>query len=267
MRALRIAALALLAPFPLGPAMAQETNVLLHFDAFSHGLGVLHMDAALRLTASGYGIKVSYHTIGLAGLFYPGHEDDSASGAFNQTGAEPVQYLAEGTWRGNWRETRVTYRGQTPSLVTAIPPIAEERRPLPSNLLPGTIDTLSALVDLIRHVETAGTCNTTVRVYDGRRLSEIQAASASQQVLEARAGSVFSGPALKCDFSGQMLAGFMFDHPPGEPGCPYHGSAWIARLTPGGPPLPVRLSFETHWLGDVTMYLSGIDRAQEIVQK
>ena len=71
--------------------------MLLHFDAFSHGLGVLHMDAALRLTPSGYGIKVSYHTIGLAGLFYPGHEDDSASGAFNQTGAEPVQYLAEGT--------------------------------------------------------------------------------------------------------------------------------------------------------------------------
>lgn len=266
MRALLIAVCAIVA-LPIGPAMAQETNVLLHFDAFSHSLAVLHMDAALRLTPSGYGLRISYQTISLAGLFYPGHEDDSASGAFGKTGAEPVEFLAEGTWRGNWRQTRLAYQGRIPTLVAAIPPIAEERRPVPSDLLPGTIDTLSALVDLIRHVETAGTCDMAVRVYDGRRLSEIQAVTASQQVLQAQAGSVFSGPALKCDFTGQMLAGFALDHPLGEPAHPYHGSAWLARLTLGGPPLPVRLLFETHWLGDVTMYLTSVEHGRQIVQK
>lgn len=241
--------------------------MLLHFDAFAHGIGVLHMDAALRLTPDGYGLRVNYRTIGLAGVFYPGQEDDSASGVFNRTGAQPTQSVSEGTWRGNWRQTRLIYHGQIPTVVTAIPPIAEERHPVPPDLLPGTIDTLSALVDLIHRVETTGACDAVARVYDGRRLSQIQAVTNSEQVLEARAGSAFSGPALRCAFSGQMLAGFVLDHPPGEVARPYRGSAWLARLAPGEPPLPVRLSFETHWLGDVTMYLSGIDRGQEIVQK
>ncbi len=255
MRHLLAVTLILLAP----PAMARDTNVLLHFQAVSRGLAVLRMDAALRLTATGYGLRVSYHTVGVAGFFYPGQEDDAVSGAWDEAGPQPAQYLAEGTWRGHWRQTRVVYHAQIPTVAAAIPPIAQERYPVPPDLLPGTIDTLSALVGLIRHVAATGTCDTTVRVFDGRRLSRIEARAGEQSALQAQAGSVFSGPALKCDFTGQMIAGFMLDHPPGEPGRPYHGSAWLARLTPGGPPLPVRLSFETHWLGDVTMYLDGVE--------
>lgn len=258
MRLLLVATLILLAR----PAMAGDTNVLLHFQAVSHGLAVLRLDAALRLTATGYGLRVSYHTVGLAGFFYPGQEDDSVSGAWDEAGPQPAQYLAEGTWRGHWRQTRLAYHAQIPTLVTAIPPIAQERRPVPPNLLPGTVDTLSALVGLIRRVAATGACDTTVRVFDGRRLSRIEARTGGESTLQPEAGSVFSGAALKCDFTGQMTAGFVFDHPAGEPGRPYQGSAWLARLTPGGPPLPVRLSFQTHWLGDVTMYLEGIEPAQ-----
>ncbi len=31
----------------------------------------------------------------------------------------------------------------------------------------------------------------------------------------------------------------------------------MAPLGPGEPPLPVRITFQTRWLGDMTMYLTG----------
>jgi hypothetical protein len=54
-----------------------------------------------------------------------------------------------------------------------------------------------------------------------------------------------------------MLAGFVLDRPHATPGRPRHGSAWFARVQPDGPVLPVRISFETDWFGDVTMVLTA----------
>jgi hypothetical protein len=62
---------------------------------------------------------------------------------------------------------------------------------------------------------------------------------------------------LRCDFEGKQLAGFRRDADQNELGKPNDGSAWFATVTPGGPPIPVRVSFTTPQFGDTTMYLTG----------
>ncbi len=245
----------------LTPAVSTASggdSVLLQYEAYARGFLVMRVEAALRLTPSGYGVSVAYHTVRLASLFYSGHETDSVSGIWGRAGPQPRQYLAVGTWRGNHRETEVVYHGTMPVLVAAVPPIASERQPVPAYLLPGTIDTLSAMMQLLRRVEATGVCNTALRTYDGRRLTSIVATTAGMATLGKTSRSVFAGPALRCDFTGQMLAGFLLSHPADEAARPYRGAAWLARIVPGEPPLPVRLSFQTKWVGEVTMNLTGV---------
>jgi hypothetical protein len=96
-----------------------------------------------------------------------------------------------------------------------------------------------------------------VRVFDGRRLSVIIVHTAGMQTLAATGRSSWQGPALRCDFEGRQLGGFARDRPREQEARPRKGTAWLARLTPDGPPLPVRVAFENRWVGTATMYLTG----------
>ena len=79
-----------------------------------------------------------------------------------------------------------------------------------------------------------------------------------EETLEPSNRSSFAGRTLRCDFSGRMLSGFKFGDDREQDSKPMHGSAWLAPVVAGGPPLPVRLAFETRWFGDAIMYLTGI---------
>ena len=80
---------------------------------------------------------------------------------------------------------------------------------MPAALQANTMDTLSALVQLMRRVEQAGRCDTHVRTYDGRRVLDIAARTGGQELLEPAHDSIYRGQALRCDFEGSELAGFL----------------------------------------------------------
>ncbi|MGH7153830.1 MAG: hypothetical protein ACREF3_07850, partial [Acetobacteraceae bacterium] len=90
-----------------------------------------------------------------------------------------------------------------------------------------------------------------------RRLTRIDVRTAGIATLDTTIRSVFAGRALRCDFTQQMLAGFLRDNDSAAAHRPDHGSVWIAPAFPGSPPVPVRLAFATRWFGDVTLYLTG----------
>ncbi len=79
-----------------------------------------------------------------------------------------------------------------------------------------------------------------------------------EELLEPTDRSSFGGKALHCDFSGRMVAGFWLGDDRERDRQPLHGSARLAPVVSGGPRLPVRMSFETRWFGDATMYLTSI---------
>ena len=137
------------------------------------------------------------------------------------------------------------------------PPQEPEREPVPRALRLHTMDTLSALAQLMRKVELHHSCETTVRTYDGRRLVEVVARTVGIEQLAADSRSIYSGPALRCDFEGTRLAGFLLGEDNAAHRKPLHGSAWLAPTLPGAPPLPVRIGFQTNWFGWATMDLTA----------
>ena len=86
----------------------------------------------------------------------------------------------------------------------------KEREPVPVSVQQNSVDSLSALALLIRRVADTGRCEASARMFDGNRASEITAHTAGDEVLAPTTLSSFSGKTLRCDFLGQMLAGFRY---------------------------------------------------------
>jgi len=237
--------------------------VQLTYATYAAGLEVMQMRAFFGLGPWNYHIDLDYHTTGLVGLFYRGRQVNTVRGVWQDGGAAPLEFFGEGIWHGQQRRTLIAYEHGLPQVRELQPPQESEREPVPTDLQLNTMDTLSALAQLMRRVEHDQGCDTEVHTYDGRRVLDVIARTGGPDSLAPTGRSMFSGATLRCDFEGRELAGFLIGEDDPEHRSPLHGSAWLAPLLPGAPPLPVRIAFQTRWFGMATMYLTAATRQPE----
>ena len=233
------------------------TEAHLSYETYAAGLHVAEVDAGVGLGASGYQIELAYHTTGITSVFLHGHQYDSVSGNWSGLAPRPSLFAAQGLWHGEPRVARIEYDEGMPVIRELTPPNNEEREPVPGALQRNTIDTVSALAQLLHTVEQTGRCDATVRTFDGRRLVEVRAMTVGEEMLRPSSRSIFAGKALRCDFSGHLVAGFKLGDDRDRQARPLNGSAWLAPLGLGGAALPVRMTFQTRWVGTATMYLTA----------
>jgi hypothetical protein len=244
------------------PASAQQfTQVNLTYDTYAVGTRVMQMKVFFGVGPWNYQINLAYHTTGLVGVFYRGNQVNTVRGAWDEGAPQPIEFFGKGVWRGQPRTTLIDYDHGQPEIKTLIPPQEAERETVPPDLRTHSLDTMSALVQLMRKVEQSGSCETHARTYDGRRVLDVVARTGPTETLEPDHGSIYRGKALRCDFEGSELAGFLIGQDDPEHRRPLHGSAWLAPLTPGTVPLPVKIAFQTRWFGLTTMYLTGAAQA------
>jgi hypothetical protein len=244
--------------------LAQTPATRVAYATYAAGLHVADVDAGVGLGSSDYKIVLSYRTIGLTNVFMRGRQDDVVTGGWNGSIPRPSRFIGMGRWRGEDRIARIEYDRGMPVVQELKPVNEEEREPVPAALQQNTIDGVSALAQLVRTVDRTGRCDGAIRTYDGRRAVEIKAVTGGFEMLEPTSRSVFSGRALRCNFTGRLVAGFKIDEDRDKAAKPLNGSAWLAPLRNGQAPLPVRITFETRWMGDMTMYLTSVSDATTI---
>lgn len=254
-------ALALLCVAPQGSHRAQAREhppLRATFNVYAAGMDFVSAEARMAMGAAGYMLDVRYRTTGVLGVLYPGRQHNTVSGAWHGIKATPHRYHGVGQWRGRDYVSLIEYGTDQPDIRTLLPPIDEEREPVPEAMRAGAIDTLSGLASLIEHVARHNRCDTTARLFDGRRATEVTARTVGTETLPRTGRSSYAGDALRCDFEARTLAGFRKSDDAAYRARPYTGTAWFARVTPDGFPVPVRLTFETRALGTARMYLTGI---------
>ncbi len=240
------------------PAVARaQQPVHAHYAAYAAGLNVLRLDADLAVGPRDYRVHLVYHTSGTVGALFRAEQDTVVEGVFAGDRPAPRRFYSFGHIRGRARVTQIDYPKGQPEIRTLNPPNEEEREPVPPADQAGTIDSVSAMAQLVRQVNATGRCEGRSRTYDGRRLAELSARTTGQEALEPTGRSSFSGPALRCDFEGRQLAGFRLDVDRAAAQRPRRGTAWFAAMTPGGPMIPVRMQFDTDLIGSLTMYLAA----------
>ncbi len=243
--------------FRLSGAHAEPTAEL-HADYQTYAVGVpmAELHTGFALGPRDYRIALAFRTTGLVGALFSGHQTSSVVGRWEGDRPEPLRFTGDGLWRGQARQIVIDYQHDQPVIRTLVPPNDQEREPVPPELQVRSIDTLSAVAMLMRRVARTGRCESEATTFDGRRAVDIAARTVGQEQLEPSDRSIFRGAALRCDFEGRLLAGFMRHGDQAEMRHPQHGSAWLASVVPGAPPIPVRISFETRWFGPATMYLT-----------
>ncbi len=245
------------------PASAQTLpdRLSARYEAYAVGVPVAELRSGFALGLRNYRIEIAYETSGLIGALFRGHQTTTVQGLWDGDRPEPVRFVGDGYWRGQWRQTVIDYQRGQPMVRSLIPSNDDEREPVPPELQTRSIDTLSAVALLMRRVARTGRCEAEATTFDGRRAVDVVARTVAREELQPSARSSFAGPALRCDFEGRLLAGFLRDADQAELRRPQHGSAWFAQAVPGESPIPVRISFETRWLGPATMYLTEAGRA------
>lgn len=249
-----LALFVLLAP----SARAASPSVHLEYEAYVAGLSVISVKSDVAMGREDYGVEIGYRTHGLVDAFFHADLHSTAKGAFEGLLPRPQRFTAWGAFRGTARQTLIDYPDNDPVVKVLEPPNDKERDTVPLDQRPGTVDTLSALAMLVHTVIETNRCDGKLRVFDGRRLSEISARTAAMETLESDKDSRFAGPALRYDFVGRMLAGFIHDEDRATQAEPQEGTAWLASPGPGLPLLPVRIRFHLHFFGYATAYLTEV---------
>ncbi len=230
----------------------------MQFDGYAHGLIALKMAGDLTLDKASYSGRLALHTAGMVNWFSHMDSDSTVRGRFSAAGVEPAQFDSTGTTRGAARAMDIVYRAGVPHIVQQEPPIDDKRTPVPPADSAGTIDTLSAIALLVHQVADRGTCDGAVRLFDGRRVTALTAHTAGYETISLSGQTRFNGRALRCDFDGVRIAGFVTTDDMAQQRQMRHGSAWLAPLVPGAPPVPVKVVFDNKVLGQVTLYLTHV---------
>ena len=229
----------------------------LTYATYIGGLNVFDLGATLAISAQGYRLQMSYRLTGVVGAVVHGEGMTTVDGRFQAGAAVPRQLFSSGSFRGRPYVTQLDWQAGRPVITRSDPPEETEREPVPLEQQLHTIDALSALASLLNQVATTGRCDGALHTYDGRRLSEFAARTVGEESLPETDRSSFKGTALRCDFDGRMIGGFSLDSDKAEMQRIQHGSAWFARVVPGDPPVPVRITFGARSFGEATMYLTG----------
>ena len=250
--------IALIGLLLLAPMARAEDRTAAHlaFAVYAAGLNVLNLDADIDLGGPAYRIDLHYRTAGVFGTFVRSEISSFVMGSWDGLKPVPSRFASWGHLRGAARRTVIDFvRGQP--VVRELEPATEpDRDPVPEAMQRDTIDTLSAMAMLVRTVAASGGCEGHLVSFDGRRVSEINARRVGEERLGEENRSIFNGPAVRCDFDGRQLAGFQRDASEAELKKIHRSTAWLARILPGAPPLPVRVSFETRFFGHATAYLT-----------
>ncbi|MBN9562358.1 MAG: DUF3108 domain-containing protein [Alphaproteobacteria bacterium] len=242
--------------FPLAASAQPAPEQRAGYEIYAAGVPVAVLKTGFALGPSDYRIDLSFHTTGLVGWLYGGRQQSNVEGEWRGDRPAPRRFAGEGMWGGRARQTLIDYIAGQPLVRSLLPPNDEEREPVPAALQANSMDALSAIAMLIRRVARTNRCEGQATTFDGRRAMDLVARTVGEEVLPPSTRSVFTGRALRCDFEGRLLAGFLRDADQPELRRPRHGSAWLAQITPGVPPIPVRIEFETRWFGIATMYLT-----------
>ncbi len=235
------------------PAAAASLD--LDYALSTHGIDLLDTRMHAELTPLGYAITAHSRSVGLLGVLAPVDLTSVASGRFDGTGIVPNRFASSGRSGGVNRVTRIAYPSGDP-VVQVLTPVEPDRDPVPPAETRGSVDTLSVMVGLSRRVAETGRCDGDFLIFDGRRLSRLDARSAGTEAVAGASGAAFSGQALRCDFSSLQLGGFLHGSSRARLRKPVHGTAWLAAPSPGAPVAAVKAVFEIPWIGAATLDLT-----------
>jgi hypothetical protein len=243
------------------PALAVHSATLT-YQLYTAGLHPLDFSVELALEAGRYDVAVRGETKGLIDFFVRWVSHSVTEGQLLNHRPQPQLVRMLNRFHGTPRRVSIDYATGAPVASVEPPPTQDDRDPVTPEQQKGTIDPVSAVLDLAERVAHGEGCGATERVFDGRRRFDILVGDLGMQMLDRNSRSPYAGMAQVCDFTIDKIAGFNRRPSTGsgydtaQPEKVVYRS-WSMPLLPGLPALPVRIRGEGS-LGPFTLYLTSV---------
>lgn len=232
---------------------APDAHTSLSYTIYSHWLSVMDVTTDFLLTDHKFEVSTSVRAGGLLAVFVHMNIHAFARGDVVDGVVRPAAYDNAGWSRDALRHVVIDYPAGDPHVVLVSPP-EPRREPVPEDARRGAVDLLTAMMKSLAQVRKSGTCDGVFRIYDGLRLTRMTLRTAGMQVAP-KVRKEWSAPALRCDFVGQQVAGFIVDSQNKSLREPHGGSMWIEDIKGFGPTV-VRVEMEHPKVGHMTALLN-----------
>ncbi len=208
------AAALILLPFSATATDPNESAIeaTMTVDFYFGGLQVGTADLSSRLYEDRYEMVSTGRGKGLADLFTGGrHGTVTANGVIEDGTVKPQRYAYEyGTDTELDRQTEVQFNEGEPVTLTATPAYGpdEQRAPVPLAEQLDTLDPLSAALFHLTLASGAQPCGQTVRIFDGRRRSDLHTKFVRETTLTKNRYNAYQGDAILCEIVYERIKGF-----------------------------------------------------------
>ncbi|MFM7779495.1 MAG: DUF3108 domain-containing protein [Alphaproteobacteria bacterium] len=219
------------------------------------GIPVVEITAQFETRPDGYWMRSVSRAVGIGRLFAAHEIRSEVEGAWRAEGVAPQRYQAEGNWRGDARRTVMLYREGMPQPLELEPPEGATNEPVPLPARRGAIDGLSAFALMSRTVTQTGRCDLTGPIFDGRRRLDWSSRTIGS-VRITHAGKEIES--LQCGLESRLVAGVRIGDDPARATQPRPAMAWLAKVDPRLPPIPIRVEFPSTMFGTMRMELQRV---------
>ncbi|MBV1837697.1 DUF3108 domain-containing protein [Acetobacter estunensis] len=231
----------------------------LSYTVYSHWLSVLSVETNFRLTDNRYETTMEARADGLVSLFMRMNIHANARGSIEQGQVKPQFYESTGWSRGMMRHVIIHYPGGNPK-IEQLEPAEDDREPVSDTMQQGAADILATMAKLFVSVRSTGRCDATYDIFDGIRLTRMELHTGAVEVPPG-VDKEWRVPALRCDFMGHQVAGFVKGHRSTSLRTPHGGSVWFENVEGRGL-VPVRVSMEHPKIGRMTVELEKVRAVQ-----
>jgi hypothetical protein len=240
-----------LAPARFSPAGAAEAV----YQVTQTGIPVVEITAQFETRPDGYWMRSVSRAVGIGRLFAPHEIRSEVEGAWRAEGVAPQRFQAEGNWRGDVRRTVMLYREGMPQPLEMEPPEGATNEPVPLPARRGAIDGLSAFALMSRTVTQTGRCDLAGPIFDGRRRLDWSSRTIGS-VRITHAGQEIDS--LQCGLESRLIAGLRHGDDRVRATQPRAAMAWLAKVDPRLPPIPIRVEFPSTMFGTMRMELQRV---------
>jgi hypothetical protein len=236
------------------PAAAEESSaatpnrVQLDYVIYFGGFRVVQLAIDLGMGSSAYDVTARANTVGMADWLARWTSVARTEGAVTGLRLVPDQHRVQGELRGKRRSVLMSFKDGNVTAVDVTPAAREDygRDEVPPEKRAGSLDPATALLTAVRWIAERHSCAERVPVFDGRRRYDVVSVDRGIETLAANDYNSFSGPAFRCDFTIEPIAGYeqRFADEEMRKRRFRTGRAWAAELLPGQPVVPVRIELD-----------------------
>ncbi len=231
----------------------------------------LHVDV---LQAKRYRLDLSAKTRGFLGSLIPWEGTFETNGwILKEETPQPEIHQSIAIWDDETEIKRYSYGkdgGFEGFLVTEN---NEDKSPAPpaAELTQGTIDALTATLQVMQGISAGAPCEGASDVFDGKRRFQLVFKHIEEVELKSSRYNIYEGPASKCEVEVVPVSGAWHKKPRGWLNIQEQGrergslpTIWMAKISDHGPAVPVKVRVKTEW-GAMFAHLSAYKNGEKSI--